>query len=217
MKLVCISDTHSLHAGIDLPEGDVLLCAGDITNCGDTYDVMNFANWITTEENKDKFKHIITIAGNHDWCFQRQGETSRKILADAGITYLQDSSITIDGIKIYGSPWQPEFCNWAFNVPRGERLARIWDAIEDDTNILITHGPVHNILDFTERDQIHVGCVDLAKRVKKLKQLKLHVSGHIHEGHGIKKVKKVTYVNASVCTLRYNPINKPIEIQYELI
>jgi len=54
---------------------------------------------------------------------------------------VQDSSINIEGIKIYGSPWQPSYHDWAFNLERGEAIRKKWDLIPGDTDVLITHGP----------------------------------------------------------------------------
>jgi 3',5'-cyclic AMP phosphodiesterase CpdA len=88
-------------------------------------------------------------------------------------------------VKIYGSPWQPEFFDWAFNLPRGPLLAEKWNAIPNDTDILITHGPPHKILDLTEGDKLHVGCEELRKLFDSGSiKPRLHVFGHIHETYG---------------------------------
>lgn len=211
MRIVCISDTHTSHKkpfgdnGEYLPEGDILLCAGDITNIGDPWDVFNFANSFT----KTNFKHKITIAGNHDFCFERQKLLVKDMLEKSGWTYLQDEEVVVEGLKIYGSPWQPEFNNWAFNLPRGEKLKRVWDNIPLDSDIVITHGPPHGILDFVHYDKIHVGCEELLPKILEVKP-KLHLFGHIHETYGVFRDKDITFVNASICNLKYQPINRPI-------
>lgn len=210
MKAICISDTHNLHKNVILPEGDIVLCAGDITNHGDLVDVASFSKWVTS------FGHskVVTIAGNHDFCFQDQSRIlAKNILEESGIVYLEDSEVVIDGIKIYGSPWQPWFGGWAFNLNRGPELQRIWSKIPDDTGVLITHGPPYAILDFAEYGQEHVGCEDLRERVKQLKNLKIHLFGHIHEHPGIEFRDRVQYVNASICTLQYKPTNSPIVLE----
>ena len=57
-------------------------------------------------------------------------------------TFLEDSSINLFGYDVFGSPWQPEFCNWAFNLERGNGdCAEVWERIPTATDILITHGP----------------------------------------------------------------------------
>jgi hypothetical protein len=131
---------------------------------------------------------------------------------------LEDGSIEIVSdefsrpIKIYGSPWQPEFYNWAFNLPRnGEVLKEKWDEIPNDTDILITHGPPHGIRDFVvdRSGASQVGCELLRERVDELKPL-MHIFGHIHGAYGVAYIKETVFINACICTERYDPINKPL-------
>lgn len=201
MKIICISDTHGLHHKMTkIPDGDVLVIAGDITNVGSKSDVLSFNSWVNRLPHKEK----IMIAGNHDWCFYRK-KNAYKWLED--IIYLQDQEYTVDNIKFYGSPWQPEFYNWAFNLPRGKALRKIWDKIPKDTDVLITHTPPKNICDLT-REGINTGCEELLQKVEQIKP-KLHIFGHIHEAYGIEE-KDTIYINASICTRDYLPINDPI-------
>ena len=95
--------------------------------------------------------------------------------------YLQDSTTEIYGIKIYGTPWQPKFCGWAFNLERGQELMDKWDLIPDDTDILITHTPPVGYGDLCSSGT-RAGCVDLLLSVQHRIQPKYHVYGHIHEG-----------------------------------
>ena len=128
MRIVCISDTHEKHNKVVLPEGDVLVHAGDATFRGDDVPTQKFLDWYGSQPHK----HKILIAGNHDWNWDKNEAYWRKRAVERGIAYLQDQRWKIDGIKFYGTPWQPEFCNWAFNVPRGKELAEIWAAIDED-------------------------------------------------------------------------------------
>lgn len=220
MKLVLISDTHCRLRKVEIGEGDLLLHAGDLTFRGDHQEF-----WQELRELgriSKNFKHgCVFIAGNHDWMGERDPGLLKQMAVDEGLTYLDHSSIQIEGLNIFGSPYTPEFCNWAFNVPRGEALAQKWAQIPDNTDILITHGPPMGILDPVERfnnhtaeyEIEHVGCSDLYNRIQQLKQLKLHLFGHIHLGHGMLKVGDIAYVNASVCTEQYKPINAPITIE----
>ncbi|XP_008549753.1 metallophosphoesterase domain-containing protein 1 [Microplitis demolitor] len=124
-------------------------------------------------------------------------------------TYLEDSEVTLYGIKIYGTPWQPEFCKWAFNVPRGGPCLSKWDLIPSDTDILITHTPPIGHGDLC-CSGVRAGCVELLTSVQKRIKPKYHVFGHIHEGYGISSDGKIIYINASTCDLNYLPSNPPI-------
>jgi hypothetical protein len=144
--------------------------------------------------------------------FQWNIEVAKEICNDNGLTALVDEFIILDGIKIFGSPWQPEFCDWAFNLPRGPQLKEKWDAIPDDTNVLVTHGPPYMMLDYAPQCG-NVGCVDLWDRVLQLKQLKIHSFGHIHYSYGVKEFNGVKYVNASICNEAYRASNDPIVLE----
>ena len=233
MRIVCISDTHSLHKLMkhELPKGDVLIHAGDISNKGGEVDVTNFIYWF---QNIQEFDTKIFISGNHDYCFERINEPHHKgdydwlhnlmspeNLAQSDVTYLEDSFMTIEDpefsrpIKIYGSPWQPWFYDWAFNLPRlGTELQEKWNMIPEDTDVLITHGPPNGILDLVNnfrQPNRNVGCESLRFHVERVKPA-LNVFGHIHEGYGVKQVNDTLFVNASICTAGYEPTNKPIII-----
>lgn len=216
MKFVLISDTHSKHKQIKVPEGDILIHAGDLTSMGYEHEVLEVFNWFKTLSKQ--FKHIIFIAGNHDLSFQRKNTWLEIMLEDikgTNIHYLEDTAITLEGINFYGSPWQPEFHSWAFNAPRGEKLAQIWSKIPDNTDVLITHGPPQTILD-TSGSPWNVpllGCEELLTRVNQVKP-KFHVFGHIHGGYGMVYNGNTYFVNAAVCTEQYVPSNYPITFDY---
>lgn len=205
MRIVCISDTHHRHDQVVVPEGDMLLCGGDLCGRGTIADVRDFDKWL----GKLPHRHKVVIAGNHDWCFEREPGQARACITQAH--YLQDGGVTLGGLRIYGSPWQPEFFDWAFNLPRGSRLREKWALIPDDTDILITHGPPHGILDRNDRGQA-VGCEELAERVAAVAP-RLHLFGHIHEAYGEMTVGPTIYVNASCCDLQYRPCQPPIVIE----
>lgn len=141
-KITFISDTHTHHNKItkDLPGGDILIHTGDISSMGYEYEINAFCKWFNS---LDKYEHKIFIAGNHDFGFQNNKEKILELVNSyKNITYLEDQGIILNGIKIYGSPWQPLFHNWAFNLPRnGDELKSKWNNIPKDTDILLTHGP----------------------------------------------------------------------------
>jgi Icc-related predicted phosphoesterase len=209
MRIVCISDTHNKHKEIDLPEGDILIHAGDFTNRGTFEEVVTFSNWLA--EIKDRYKKIFVIAGNHDFFMERQPALGKNILKDH-CEYLFDSEYIYEGIKFYGAPWQPTYFNWAFNVNRGTALAAKWVLIPEDVHVLITHTPVWEILDKNKNGD-SCGCKDLLDRLDYLDRLKLHVGAHIHESHGILQQNNKIFVNASICTINHEPINTPIIVE----
>lgn len=232
MRIVCISDTHSLQDLMThpIPKGDVLIHSGDISNKGGEKDVTNFIHWFGAIEG---FDMKIFIAGNHDFCFERVNEPHHKgdydwldklmsseNLFDKNVVYLEDNETTIESvefsrpIKIYGSPWQPNFYDWAFNLPRmGDEIKSKWDMIPEDTDVLITHGPPHEIRDFVSnwrQGDMNVGCELLRHQLENRIKPSLHVFGHIHGAYGAALIKDTLYVNASTCTESYQPSNKPI-------
>jgi len=175
MRLVAISDTHGSHEDVAVPDGDVLVVAGDFCGHGRMTDVRYFGDWLRRLPHDLK----LVIAGNHDRPFEVENVYARSILGD-GVVYLQDEEYAFGGLRFYGSPWQPAFNDWYFNLPRGPALAEKWAMIPEGIDVLVTHGPPFGTLDRG------LGCEDLAVRVGVV-QPRLHVFGHIHEGYGIKQ------------------------------
>ena len=206
-KIVCLSDTHNAHDEIVVPDGDILLHAGDATNRGTLEEIHAFARWFE----RLPHKHKVLIAGNHDWFFEdAPAETIKYVLPKT--LYLQDSFVEIDGLKIYGSPWQPRFYDWAFNLNRGAEIAQKWQLIPDDTDVLITHGPPFGVLDLAPRGSLpdeNTGCEELIKVVTRIKP-KLHVFGHIHHSYGAAEISGVQFANAANCNEKYEPVNAPL-------
>ncbi len=219
MKVVCISDTHGHHEKVAVPDGDLLVHAGDVTRHGTVDDVGRFATWIAALPHPRK----IVVAGNHDWALQREPQAARRALSGVpGLTYLEDSGCEVDGLKVWGSPWTPRFLTWAFQLPRGSALHRRWQLIPDDTDLLVVHGPPKGILDrvggvlpklaaAATTQSLHVGCASLTAAAKRIAP-RLVVFGHIHEGYGIEARDGTTYVNASICNARYRPVNEAVVV-----
>ncbi|MCD6066841.1 MAG: metallophosphoesterase [Bacteroidetes bacterium] len=209
MKFVAISDTHGLHESLVLPKGDVLLHAGDISSRGTKAETEKFLDWFSSLN----FKYKIFIAGNHDFFFEEAKEEEIKAIIPDNVIYLNDWGVEIEGIRIWGSPITPWFYDWAFNRDRGAEITKHWDLIPSDTNILITHGPVANILDKTVRNQ-HAGCEDLKRKIEEINPA-FHICGHIHEAYGQVTSGKTTYINASVLDVNYRLKNAPVCFDFE--
>ena len=207
MKAVIISDTHGQHEKLHLPDGDMLIHAGDVSGQGTQLEISDFLKWFGAQD----FEHRVFIAGNHDYYFEDVNRYELDLLIPDDVHYLNDSGVTIEGINIWGSPVQPRFFDWAFNRDRGEDIQKHWDLIPQDTDVLITHGPPFGILDRTS-GRLQVGCENLLETIKKT-EIKLHVFGHIHEAYGVEERAGVRYVNASVLDLRYLMRNKPVVVE----
>ena len=221
MRITFISDTHTKHNQVTatLPGGDLLIHAGDLSSMGYQHEIQQFCKWYSKLENYD---HKVFIAGNHDWGFQ---DNSEKIMETVnsykGIDYLQDDMLLVGEdydkmVKIWGSPWQPEFYSWAFNLPRqGEELKEKWGLIPTDIDILITHGPAWGHLDTVKFNPgVSLGCELLADRIQTIKP-KIHVCGHIHTGYGYKFADGTHHFNASVLDEEYSFTQKPMTVSWD--
>lgn len=217
MQIVCLSDTHGEQDRFKVPDGDVLIHAGDFGGLGTEREVHKFAKWLKRLPHPWK----IFVAGNHDRFFQKQPEMARAYL-EPDVIYLEDSGCEIEGLRFWGSPWQPWFMDWAFNLPRkGERLREKWNLIPKDTDVLITHSPPHGILDEVrprmtawgamEEGSGHLGCEELAIRLAVVRP-RLHVFGHIHDGAGFLQKDGTTFVNAAICDEDYEPLNPALVV-----
>lgn len=210
MKIVAIADIHGLHRQLAMPAGDILVAAGDICNRGTLDEVVDFALWL----HQQPYKHKVVIAGNHDRIFEAENDLARTtLLASApGTIYLQDTVITINDLRIYGTPWTPTFGNWFFMADRGPLIRDKWQTIPEGLDVLITHGPPATVLDAVQG--LPLGCTDLFNRIMEVRP-RYHIFGHIHEGYGTTIRKGMTFVNASICDHRYRAVNRPQVITVE--
>lgn len=228
MKIVCISDTHTFHRHLTskgmediLPGGDLLIHSGDLTGVGRKDEVQEVLEWF--EQIAPRYIHgVVFIAGNHDKSFDPKFnylDNQRKKpdwLEDrlknlpSNVKYLENQSVTIEGLKIWGSPVTPWFYGdrWAFNKHRGSPINDVWNTIPNNTDVIITHGPPARIGDFIPSTREHVGCSDLLHRIEVILP-KLVVFGHIHESYGVQTIDDIIYANASICNENYDPTNKP--------
>ncbi|AEE54168.1 metallophosphatase domain-containing protein [Haliscomenobacter hydrossis] len=203
MRFVAISDTHGKH-NFELPEGDVLLHAGDVSSRGLKTEVQRFLDWFSSLD----YAYKIFIAGNHDFFFEEASTAEIQAMIPPELIYLNDSGVEIAGIHIWGSPIQPWFYDWAFNRQRGPAIQKHWDLIPSNSDIVITHGPVFGIHDHTVSG-LPVGCEDLLPVIQRIEP-KVHLCGHIHEAYGSRQVGETLYLNASILDVRYTIANPPI-------
>ena len=226
MRITLISDTHTKHDELsydpkDLPGGDLLIHAGDLMNSGrNPVDINQFCKWF---DGLEQYDTKVFIAGNHDRMFENLPEQASEIYTSyKNITYLQDERLDLwdeddQQLVIYGSPWQPWFYDWAFNLPKGgPGLMSKWEAIPTDTDILITHGPPQDHLDVSgpPYNEPHLGCALLREKVDE-QPPKIHVFGHIHGGYGYKFHNGTQFFNASILNERYEYVNKPVTFDWD--
>ena len=211
MKIVLISDVHCRFHNIKIPKCDLLISCGDYSFRGTIDEVTDFHFWL----NKQNAKYKISLQGNHELGVEKNFNLSKQTaeLVCPGVIFIDEGLIKIEGYKIWCSAITPFFHNWAYNRHRGEDIKKHWDAIPDDTDILLSHGPAYGILDEVKGVTGPLGCEDLKNRIKELKNLKLHAYGHVHSGYGKVIIDDITYVNASICNEQFQPVNKPIVIK----
>lgn len=224
-RLVCISDTHSHHRQISyLPAGDVLIHAGDFSLRGELHEIEDLCEYF--KGIADSYEEIIAIAGNHDRVLHCEHYLQHNMMrgadeehckkAEACIkkrcVYLKDSSHKLQsGMEVYGSPWTPEFCGWAFMLDRGDPIREKWRQIPTTTDVLITHGPPLGRGDHVPHAG-NVGCFDLMQEIQQRVMPRVNIFGHIHEGYGSTFDGTTLYVNASSVDIRYVPLQFPVVI-----
>ena len=243
MRKTHISDTHNKHNQLNglLPGGDLLIHSGDISSLGRQSEVERFVKWFNSIDN---YANKIFIAGNHDMSFDSEQLLVNKLKHFDGVSdsdefvsigkpqwlevlltsdlnqnvfYLENSFVMLDDIKIWGSPITPTFgYGWGFNVNRGYDINQIWNRIPNDTDIVITHGPIHSYCDRTSRGGLNVGCEQLYHRLNEV-QPQLHFSGHIHEAYGYRATDWGYAFNGCNCDLSYLVNNKPMTFDYDFL
>lgn len=199
VRIVALADTHSRHAKLKVPDGDVLIHAGDLTRTGTLPQLAEVAAWLRELPHREK----ILIAGNHDFAFERDPHLARSVFE--GLTYLEDAAHTTShGLRVWGSPWQPEFYQWAFNLPRGAPLDAKWRDIPAGLDVLVTHGPPHGYGDRVYGGE-RVGCEDLLRHCLE-KKPRLHLYGHIHEDRGQWMEGGVCFANVTTADSELAPM-----------
>lgn len=217
MIIDCISDLHGYYP--NLPGGDILIIAGDLTANDSVLDYLAFDHWLSEQV----YQYKLIIAGNHDTLLEK--EPGKHLREGPRTYYLEDSGTTIYGINFWGTPWTPWFkgvnprCK-AF-MKKERELAKKWALMPNDTDVLITHGPPKGMLDevdatWFDEPAIHVGSQSLFDRVKEIKP-KYHIFGHIHEhGECIAQDDETMYYNCSHVNEAYEPLNQFMRIHYAI-
>jgi len=197
MRLVAISDTHGFHSGMEVPDGDVLVCCGDWSRgFGSWKDTERFARWMA----KWPHRYKLVTPGNHDYAVQEFPLQAERLFASYDCILVAKRRLEIQGILIDGGPWGPETGAspaWGFECSE-EARERHWSAV-GHVDVLITHVPPLGILDLTRKGG-RQGCSVLRHHVFERIRPRLHLFGHTHEGYGRHEEDGIVFVNASNCT-----------------
>jgi 3',5'-cyclic AMP phosphodiesterase CpdA len=149
IRVVCISDTHSGQEAPtnskNIPDGDILIHAGDLTQSGSESELELALSWLNAQPHPQK----LFIAGNHDAALADAQVLQRLLAAFPDLQYLEESSttVTVRGytLNVYGSPYTPKHGSWSFQYPRINssvaETSSLWSEIPLNTDILVTHGP----------------------------------------------------------------------------
>src|SRR5574343_185251 len=205
LKIVAISDTHGKTP--ILPKGDVLVHCGDWSMGGTFQETMNFLTWLSSIRNN--YKEILVVPGNHDRWIEQNQALAKEEFKNRDIKLLIDELVTVDGIRFYGHPWTPMFCNWSYMLYKDEMIEKC--AAIPAHDILLSHGPAKGILDYCNDG--HVGCQSLYDAIDRLRPKKVFC-GHIHEGYGEAGFKGIGIYNVSHMDGRYKGRNKYVEVEY---
>lgn len=205
LKLVILSDTHRQRCPV--PDGDVLIHCGDHTYHGAKHETWEALHWL----DELPHKHKLFIAGNHELRWQNKEDRDLWFSVHPSLTYLHNSGVEIEGIKFWGSPVQPEFHGWAFQMARGAELRDHWKKIPEGTDVLITHGPPKGFGDTNLRDE-RFGDEDLLTRVLEVKP-QIHCYGHAHNGYGQWFFEGIHFINAAVLNEGYMLTREPVVVE----
>lgn len=231
IRLMCFSDSHGAHLQIpqnSIKPADILLFAGDLSLVGNPANVISFKEWILHLP----VQHRVVIAGNLDLTFESSRldhfetrirhycktqmplDSIKSLFMGPDIIYLEHGSTEVCGLKIFGSPYTPEFQDWGFQYRLGEGKNK-WCDIPNGTDICMTHGPPKDILDQTSSG-FHAGCPDLLEAINRVKPA-LSIFGHIHEAHGQTVCNNILFCNVALMNFHNEIAHEPTYVDMSLI
>jgi Icc-related predicted phosphoesterase len=217
LVLVALSDTHGMHRSMahPVPEGDILVHAGDFCGRGLAEEVRDFAAWMGSLPHREK----LVVPGNHDGPVEEDEAAFREVFAAHGVRLLVGEAVEVAGLRFFGAPYTPTFFDWHFMRDRGPAIRAEWARIPDDAEVVVTHGPAYGHGDLAPGSRggppRHVGCLELLDRLRAVRP-RLHVFGHIHAGYGATasdELEGTTFLNAAICTESYRPVNRPLRCE----
>lgn len=214
MNLAAVSDTHDHPYDLPYPV-KIIFHAGDLTIDGAWGQLLKAVDELL----RQPADHRVIVAGNHDWCVQQRNEEARKLFKEAGIIYLEDEEVTVEGLRIYGSPYTLEYGAYAFQLPRARGFAaeRKWAQIPEGIDILLTHSPPWGRFDVPFGSNNRVGCADLMVALQRIKP-RVHIFGHVHSPGDVVGADGIRYINAAQTSTwagRYHKTHEPVTFELE--
>eukprot|EP01062_Namystynia_karyoxenos_P074839 TRINITY_DN7187_c0_g1_i1.p2 TRINITY_DN7187_c0_g1~~TRINITY_DN7187_c0_g1_i1.p2 ORF type:complete len:274 (+),score=71.70 TRINITY_DN7187_c0_g1_i1:99-824(+) len=221
LRLVILSDTHTKHGQIELPDGDVLLHAGDFTYFGGAEHWQSFNAWLG--QLQGRYAARVVTCGNHEGHEGRGGPLRDLTAAQVSQRLPNATHVLIDGaaevavrqdvrpLRIYGAPWQPQWCGTGYHREDGDLR---WPGLERGIDIAVTHSPPYGHGDASHGQGSHT----LMRKIAAAAPL-VHCFGHVHEGGGYQKQHERTlFVNAACCGGRtgYDLVRGPTVVDVDL-
>ena len=212
LQIVALSDSHNATKRVEIPDGDILIHAGDFSFQGIASEIQDFIEWMKEQPHK----HKLWIAGNHELGIEDFPDNANVIDNETNSTYIHDKVIEIEGLKFLGCNFTPEFNNWAFNLT--ERQSKIYWENAPEADVVVCHGPPYGILDSVTPEYKHhrpLGCIHFKNYLERVKP-KVAIFGHIHGGFGHETIKwnddsETECFNVSVMNEQYQLTN-PVTI-----
>jgi len=212
LQIVALSDSHNATKRVEIPDGDILIHAGDFSFQGKSLEIQDFIEWMKEQPHK----HKLWIAGNHELGIEDFPDNANVIDNETNSTYIHDKVIEIEGLKFLGCNFTPEFNNWAFNLT--ERQSKIYWENAPEADVVVCHGPPYGILDSVTPEYKHhrpLGCIHFKNYLERVKP-KVAIFGHIHGGFGHETIKwnddsETECFNVSVMNEQYQLTN-PVTI-----
>jgi Icc-related predicted phosphoesterase len=202
MNAIFISDTYGQHESILLPQGNIIIHAGNFTKTGTELEAKDFLQWFS----QLPYEHKIFIAGTHDHFFERDPERARQAVP-SNVIYLEDSGVVIGGFKIWGSPYNLYNHGSAFSCTEAE-IGAHWDRIPFNVDMVISHSPAYGLLDINGSGE-HEGCKVLLRRLVRVEP-RYVVCGHAVDGHGHEYYDGIHFINAAMGNQEFQLSHKPV-------
>lgn len=206
MLAALVSDTHGYLPHVPA-EAAFVLHAGDIGIDGSLEEQARWFTDIWIPWAASLGRPVYATWGNHDFVGERWHRDGLPPLPE-GVSVIVDEARTIEGVSVWFSPWSSWFGDWAW-MRHEAGLADRYARIPRPTQVIVTHGPPRGAGDRVW-DGREAGSTALAWRIAALPDLRLVVTGHIHEARGTSRCHGASVWNVSCVDLDYRPVRDAV-------